>query len=474
MASLKNPATIAKIAVLFPEFLGDYINLIPFLHRLGDLFPAAEVTLYISPNMVEFAGNHPRVHRCFPFPNRGTVAERNSFVSALRAEKYDMAYFTNPDLLWVVVRAKIPLRIHEHSDFLFKLLCKGTPMSAFRNRFRQVPERHIHNLDYLFGDRLPVESYNFDAGISPDPCDLVSDLPRYVALNPDSHSCKRFDRNFFVQIITWLMANGHTVVHVGLKDPHGLDQDFGNNPQYRYLVGKTSLPQLMGIFRYADLFLGIDSGTAHLASILGTPTLILYPPKGVTPAVSCLLGTKALPYQYAAFDSTCELACQHYPSCAFDTSTHDYNVADVKSRILETMAARLSPDERWRIIYQTSVPILVIPVADSDTLRAEVAGFAKSGISIRLGSSDMRTWSFSRMLAFMYRNKVRVIFWEGGAHVPFKWKVLNRWMRFSERLFCGMTAGVLDDTPAVFFDRCYAALVGAKPFSVSNIAPNPQ
>ncbi len=149
-------------------------------------------------------------------------------------------------------------------------------------------------------------------------------------------------------------------------------------------------------------------------------------------------------------------------------------MADVKSRILETMAARLSPDERWRIIYQTSVPILVIPVADSDTLRAEVAGFAKSGISIRLGSSDMRTWSFSRMLAFMYRNKVRVIFWEGGAHVPFKWKVLNRWMRFSERLFCGMTAGVLNDTPAVFFDRCYAALVGAKPFSVSNIAPNPQ
>ena len=80
-------------------------------------------------HMVDFAGNHPRVHRCFSFPNRGTVAERNAFVSALRAEKYDMAYFTNPDLLWVVVRAKISLRIHEHSDFLFKLLCKGTPMS---------------------------------------------------------------------------------------------------------------------------------------------------------------------------------------------------------------------------------------------------------------------------------------------------------------------------------------------------------
>ena len=263
------------------------------------------------------------------------------------------------------------------------------------------------------------------------------------------------------------MANGHTVVHVGLEDPHGLDQDFGNNPQYRYLVGKTSLPQLMGIFCYADLFLGIDSGTAHLASILGTPTLILYPPKGVTPAVSCLLGTKAVPYQYAAFDSTCELACQHYPSCAFDTCTHDYNLEDVKTRIRVTMAATMSPEERWQTIYQTSVPNLVIPAVrsqhDFESLRVRVEGFAASGMSIRLFSSEMATWSFSQMLAFIHRYRIRVIFWEGRDRIPFKWWLLNRWLRFSEQVFMGMDAGQMPETSRTFFDRCFAALVWPLP-----------
>ncbi len=473
-----NRLRIQKIAVLFPEFLGDYINLIPFLHRLRDLLPAAEVTLYISPNMVDFAGRHPAVHRCLPFPDRGTRAARKVFAMALRAEKYDMAYFTNPELLWILVAAKIRYRVHEHSDFLFKFTCKGTPMSVLKNRFRQVPERHIHNLDAMFGETLSVHDYNYDTGIQTFRSSFLSDLSDYVVVNPDSHTCKRFDRPFFVHLITWLMSEGHTVVHVGLKDPHDLQSTFGTHVQYRYLVGKTSIPQLMDVMAYAGLFMGIDSGTAHLASVLGVPTLILYPPKGVTPAVSCLLATKALPYQYSRFDSRCELACHHYQACPLDTCTRDYNLEDVKARIRETMAATMSPEERCQTIYQTSVPILVIPAVSSqhdfESLRVRVEGFAASGMSIRLGSTEMAAWSFSQMLAFIHRYRIRVIFWEGRDRIPFKWWLLNLWLRFSEQVFMGMAAGTFPETGRVFFDRCYAALVGPTSFSVLNIPPNRQ
>ena len=457
------PPNIHKVAVLFPEFLGDYINLIPFLHRLGALFPAAEVTLYISPSMVDFAGRHPAIHRCLPIPERGTRAARKTFAQDLRSEKYDMAYFTNPELLWIVLAARIRHRIHHHSDFLLKFTCKGTPMLALRNRFKQTPERHVNNLDALSGQALSLYDYNYDTGIQTSRSDLLSDIADYVVVNPDSHSCKRFDQAFFVHVIRWLISEGHTVVQVGLKDPHGLNDVFGQHPQYRYLVGKTSIPQLMDIMAYASLFLGIDSGTAHLASVLGTPTLVLYPPKGATPAVSCLVTTKALPYQYTSFDSTCALACWHYQSCPFDTCTQEYNLADVETRIRETMKADFSQDARWRMIYQTSTPILVIPKMRSAALQTHVTDFAKSGISIRLGASEMADWSFAQMLVFIHRYNIRVIFWEGRPHVPLKWRILNRWLRFSDRWFCGMTAGVVDQVPEVFFDRCFTALVWPLP-----------
>ena len=460
MSSLTLNSKIGKIAILFPEFLGDYINLIPFIHRLGELFPVSEVTLYIPERMVSFAEQHPRLDRCFSIPDRHVPLAKKEFVATLRAEKYDMAYFTNPDLLGIVLAAKIRYRIHEHSDFLFKWLCYGTPMCALRNRFPQVPERHIQNLDYIFGQRLPVDRYNFDAGIAIEDCDLVADLPRYVVVNPDSHSCKRYDRAFFVHVIRWLMDEGHTVVHVGLKDPHGLEPDFSSEGRYRNLVGKTSLSQLWGICAKADLFIGIDSGTAHLASVLGTPTLVLYPPKGVTPAVSCLLATKALPYQYSAFESACGLACSHYQACSFDTCATDYNLSDVKGRIRETMNGDLSPDDRWRVIYGSSVPVLVVPrSADSGSLPQQISAFSQSGLSIRLGAADMVHWSMSRMMDFIHLYNIRVLFWEGRCSVPFKWRVLNRWLRFSERCFLGMTAGSLGSDSKSFFDRCFAALI---------------
>lgn len=44
------------------------------------------------------------------------------------------------------------------------------------------------------------------------------------------------------------------------------------------LCGKTSIPQLAGILKIADLFLGTDSGPGHLASALGTKSIIIYGP----------------------------------------------------------------------------------------------------------------------------------------------------------------------------------------------------
>lgn len=43
------------------------------------------------------------------------------------------------------------------------------------------------------------------------------------------------------------------------------------------LAGKTSLSQLIGLLAKAALFIGMDSGTAHIAGGLGIPTIVLFP-----------------------------------------------------------------------------------------------------------------------------------------------------------------------------------------------------
>jgi len=44
------------------------------------------------------------------------------------------------------------------------------------------------------------------------------------------------------------------------------------------LAGKTSLPEVLGIVSLADLFVGNDSGLAHLSNAAGTPTTVVFGP----------------------------------------------------------------------------------------------------------------------------------------------------------------------------------------------------
>jgi len=43
-------------------------------------------------------------------------------------------------------------------------------------------------------------------------------------------------------------------------------------------LGRTTLPELAGLLQHARMFVGMDSGPAHLAAALGVPTVVLYGP----------------------------------------------------------------------------------------------------------------------------------------------------------------------------------------------------
>ncbi len=44
------------------------------------------------------------------------------------------------------------------------------------------------------------------------------------------------------------------------------------------LAGRTSLPDVLGLVAEAELFVGNDSGLAHLANAAGTPTTVVFGP----------------------------------------------------------------------------------------------------------------------------------------------------------------------------------------------------
>jgi len=233
----------------------------------------------------------------------------------------------------VAKKAGIRYLIRERNTLLFKLACHGfSPVTDAR--YYDGPQRHVENMAAAFGREVPFSDYNFDPGIPDSELALrpkiQSQMPTgpYIVVNPDTHSCKRFDPQAMHIIVTELISAGQSVVVVGLKDPTGISA----HPNVISLIGQTTLLEVFGLIRSAKGFIGFDSGTSHVATAYGTPAITLFPPKGARISLCGQLRSNH-PYKYSPAQSNCKIHCRHYPSCALKDCEHDYDEGALRKMV---------------------------------------------------------------------------------------------------------------------------------------------
>ena len=78
-----------------------------------------------------------------------------------------------------------------------------------------------------------------------------------------------------------LAARGLDVVLLGSAGETGVNAEaaaLAKKARVRDLSGRTTLPEALGVLASARLFVGNDSGLAHLASAASTPTVVVFGP----------------------------------------------------------------------------------------------------------------------------------------------------------------------------------------------------
>ncbi len=282
------PATVRRILVVKPCCLGDVLMATPAIRALATAYPDAEIDALTTRWSAPALEGNPRVTTVLPYPERPSPWALLRLARRLRRRGYDLGVGLDrsPVVNALLALTGIPIRAGVDN------LGRGVGLS---HRARPEPGQHETDLFLAVLAALGIAADDAAPEYHPTRADRewaanwAGDRPRPIvvlhpggAVNPGSTLLtKRWPPERFAALAERLVAEwGGTVVLVGAaSDREAVEQVLGALPFPAVdLAGRLSLSGLAALCEQADLYVGNDSGTTHLAAAVGTPTVAIFGP----------------------------------------------------------------------------------------------------------------------------------------------------------------------------------------------------
>lgn len=286
---------VEKLAVFRGLYLGDLVAATPALRALRGGYPRAEITLVSLPWTTTLAPHLPYVDRLLPYPGApgldgaGNEEELEEFVERMSAERFDLAvnmHGRGPTSTQLVAR----FRARRTASFVGE---KGSDLPALDVEVPWDAEAHESRKLLLLAKKV--------GGVSTVACDNAEpelhireeDRRRARALLPAdprkgplalvhpgaSVPEKRWPGEAFGRVAKDLAQLGYTVAVTGSAGEKELTRHVSEaSPGSLDLGGKTDLSTLIALVAWANLVVSNDTGPAHLAYALRTPSVTLFGP----------------------------------------------------------------------------------------------------------------------------------------------------------------------------------------------------
>ncbi|MBI1795943.1 MAG: lipopolysaccharide heptosyltransferase II [Candidatus Eisenbacteria bacterium] len=270
-----------RILIRLPNWLGDALMARPLLHALRAAHPDAEVRALGPAPLLELLAAERTFDRGEPWPGDGR--ERGALARALRAWRPDAALilpfsFSSARFALAAGASRRIGYAHEARSFMLT------------EALRRPPRGELHlSREYLaLGARLgarevalpklAVRAEAHDAARA-----LVGEAAagRGVAVIAPRSAygpARQWPAERFAALARALIAGGRTVLVAGTgaeADTCAAVADAAGEGA-RSIAGRTTLPVLAALVAAADVAVCNDSGLAHLAGAVGTPTVTLY------------------------------------------------------------------------------------------------------------------------------------------------------------------------------------------------------
>jgi heptosyltransferase-2 len=273
------------------RYLGDTIVATPFLRRLKEAVPQAEVTLLTGPALPALLQGCPYLAdiRTFDPKGPGRLRRNLALISRLRRARFDAAFLLNRSLhsAFLAAAARIPDRIGFDTEYRGPLLTARVPYDRVR------PEIECY-LDLLRAVGIPVEYAQPELWVTEAEraqargmlCGDEGGLSRpVVLLQPGAKDPykKQWEAARFAAVADGLAAaRPHaTLALIGAPEERPACEKVAalSGARMLNLAGRTSLRAALALLAEADLLIANDTALVHAAAALGTSTVTIQGPQ---------------------------------------------------------------------------------------------------------------------------------------------------------------------------------------------------
>jgi ADP-heptose:LPS heptosyltransferase len=274
--------------VLFIQLrrIGDVLLGTPALRAVAKRFPAAKVDFLVEPPADEVLRGHPLVDRLLVAPRDKSLASFVRIARELRRLRYDWVidFFTNPRSAQFAVVTGAPVRVG--------LDRRGRRWAYTHHIVEEEADRDAYAVDLRLDAlaRMGVPAQGRELEIFADRTDpaecarvaaLLKDVPPHKPLvavaTGSANPAKRYPADLTAEVIARLSQNGCAVVLTAGPEETGLAEEILTLLPARVpFLEQARVPTLAALYRRANLYVGPDSGTKHVAAACGLPTVTLF------------------------------------------------------------------------------------------------------------------------------------------------------------------------------------------------------
>jgi len=305
--AVKALITARRILVVELYGIGDMIMSLPLLAALRQHCPNAKITVLCRPTPAAILEKANMVDRIIRFEPHWALRAKGfwssllavvrdtprwiAMIRTLRSVPWDVAlsFYPNERFWALMALSGAPFRIAPVTT-LREFCARSGWRGLLTHPVYARPLQHYieHKADVLRALGLTVNPYLFPELAKPDEIKVAREKLKLLSGNSDGpfvlvhpgagHPIRYWPASRFAAVIDHLISSGRVPIVIGgAQDTHRVEEVLRYTKRAP-LVMRTSLEELPAIIAAADLFIGHDTGTMHLASVVGTPLVAIFGP----------------------------------------------------------------------------------------------------------------------------------------------------------------------------------------------------